>query len=205
MNKVLIIDYGMGNIDSMCRAIEDCGGDVIVSNKKDDFELATHIILPGVGSFSIAMENLSKYGLIEVIKEQALIKKIPFLGVCLGMQLLATKGYEGGETNGLGLIEGEVVIFNSKSNEYRIPHIGWNEVHFTRDNILFTDIPDGKDFYFVHSYHFKCKNKNDILAYTPYCENFVSVVNKENIFGTQFHPEKSQRVGFELLKNFLSI
>lgn len=205
MKKVTIIDYGICNIDSIVRAVEKCGGNVTVSYKTTDLEKATHIILPGVGSYSVAMQNLSKLGLIKVIKEQTLKHKIPFLGICLGMQLLASKGYEGGETKGLDLIQGEIVMLKPDNLQTRIPHVGWNEVIFKQKSPLFKNIESGKDFYFVHSYHFKCKHNEDILAFTPYCGSFVSVVGRENIFGTQFHPEKSQRVGFEFLKNFLTL
>ena len=205
MSTVAIVDYGMGNIDSIVRAIEESGGSVLVSNNPVDFETATHIILPGVGSFSAAMESLSKLKLINVLKEQVTKYKIPFLGVCLGMQLLATKGHEGGDHDGLDLIKGEVVLLKPQDLQQRIPHIGWNEVIFAKQSPLFNNIETGKDFYFVHSYHYKCKHEQDILAYTPYCGKFVSVIGRENIFGTQFHPEKSQRVGFELLKNFLQM
>ncbi len=205
MKKVLIIDYNMGNIDSISRAIEECGGEPIVSNSYSDFESASLIILPGVGSFSTAIKNIEKYGLKPIIIEQVLNNNKPILGICLGMQLLATKGYEGGETEGIGLIEGEVVMLKSDDPTIRIPHVGWNEVIFNKPSPLTNNLKSGRDFYFVHSYNFVCKNKEDILAYTPYCGKFVSIIGHGNVYGVQFHPEKSQLAGFGILKNFLEL
>lgn len=205
MKKVLITDYGMGNIDSVARAVQECGGVPLISNKAEDFEKAHYIILPGVGSFATGMNHLFNSGLHEILSEQVINKGIPFLGICLGMQLLATKGWEGGETQGLGWIAGEVKRLEPDTPDIRIPHVGWNEVIFDKPSPLFQGIPSGKDFYFVHSYHFLCQNSQEAIAYTPYCGKFVSAVNKDNIFGVQFHPEKSQRLGFHVLKNFLSL
>lgn len=205
MKEVIIVDYEMGNIDSIARAIEECGGTPVISNQKSDFKQASHIILPGVGAFNKAMENIMKYDLNSILTVQVIQKKKPLLGICLGMQILASKGYEGGETNGLGFIEGEVIRLISDSKNTTIPHIGWNEVHFKDTSQLFTNLDSGLDFYFVHSFHFKCRNDEHVLASTPYCGKFTSVIQKDNVFGVQFHPEKSQRVGFQILKNFLSI
>ncbi|KKN46137.1 hypothetical protein LCGC14_0676080 [marine sediment metagenome] len=205
MKKVLIIDYDMGNIDSISRAIEECGSEPIVSNSYSDFEQASLIILPGVGSFATALKNIEKYGLKPIIIEQVLEKNKPLLGICLGMQILATKGYEGGETEGIGLIEGKVVLLKPDDPQTRIPHVGWNDVIFNKSSPLFYNLKSGRDFYFVHSYNFVCKNEDDILAYTPYCGKFVSVVGHGNVYGVQFHPEKSQFAGFEILKNFLEL
>lgn len=205
MKAVAIIDYGMCNLDSVARAIEECGGNSLVTNNKHDLEIATHIILPGVGAFPDAMSQIRKHSLLAIIREQVLDNQIPFLGICLGMQLMATNGTEGEETQGLGLIEGTVTRLEPDSHDIRIPHIGWNEVHFVRDSPLFQKISSGKDFYFVHSYHFSCRHEEDVIAQTPYCGSFVSAISKGHIFGTQFHPEKSQKLGFQVLRNFLSI
>lgn len=150
------------------------------------------------------MQNIKKLRLDEILAEQVLINKIPFLGICLGMQLLAIKGWEGGENKGLGWIEGEVIRLKSGQPNVRIPHVGWNEVNFEQSSSLFANLSSGKDFYFVHSYHFQCSQEKNIIASTPYCGKFVSAVSKDNIFGVQFHPEKSQRLGFQMIKNFLS-
>lgn len=202
---VLIIDYGMSNLGSIIRALEECDGDVIVSDNPNDLKFAERIILPGVGSFGDGMKNLSKKGWIGKIKKETLNNNIPLLDICLGMQLLANKGYEGGEYEGLGLIPGEVKKFQPDFKKERIPHIGWNEIHKVNSNKLLEDIADNSDFYFVHSYYFEVKNIENILAWTPYCGRFCSVVNSGNVYGTQFHPEKSIPAGFKLLKNFLNL
>ena len=203
MSKVAIVDYGMGNLDSVFRAAEICGGNPCIANKNSDFESVTHIILPGVGSFFSGMENLRKRKLDKVLEDFVIKKGIPFLGICLGMQLLAKKGWEEKESAGLGFVDGEVKRFDSDID--RIPHVGWNEVDFVRNSALFGSIPDGKDFYFVHSYHFICNDSEDVIARTSYCGSFVSAIEKDNIFGVQFHPEKSQHYGLELIKNFFNI
>ena len=205
MKTVAIIDYGMCNLDSVARAVEECGGTPLVTNNIHDLEIATQIILPGVGAFPDAMSQLTKLSMDTAIREQVLDNNIPFLGICLGMQVMATKGTEDAETEGLGLIEGTVKRLKPESHDTRIPHIGWNEVHSVRNSPLFEGISTGKDFYFVHSYHFCCSDENNIIAWTPYCGGFTSAISKGNIFGTQFHPEKSQKVGFQVLKNFISI
>ena len=205
MKSVTIIDYDMSNIDSVARAIQDCGGQPTITNKEEIIKNADKIILPGVGSFYDAMTNLKKYNLDKILYEQVIEEQIPFLGICLGMQLLATKGYEVDTTNGLGWIDGEVKLFKPLDKSTRIPHIGWNNVTYKKKSLLFENVPSGKDFYFVHSFHFVPKHVDEIIATTPYCGEFVSAIEKDNIFGVQFHPEKSQKVGFAILKNFLSI
>ena len=205
MKTIAIVDYGLCNLDSVTRAVEECGGTPLVTNRARDLETATHIILPGVGAFPDAMNQIRQLSLDTALQEQVLDNQIPFLGICLGMQLMATKGWEGGETEGLGLIEGEVKRLEPDTPNTHIPHIGWNEVHYVRDNPLFQGVPSGKDFYFVHSYHFCCCREEEIIARTPYCGWFVSAIYRSHIFGTQFHPEKSQKLGFQVLKNFLSI
>ena len=205
MNKVVIVDYGMCNLDSIARAVEECGGSPAVSGNPQDLNSATHIILPGVGAFAEAMRNLGAGKLAGALREQALGSHIPLLGICLGMQLLASKGYEGGETEGLDLIRGEVRKLEPFGEDRRIPHIGWNEVRFDRESPLFEGLESGKDFYFVHSYHFVCEDRADAAAHTPYARGFVSVVSRDLVFGTQFHPEKSQDRGFQILRNFLRL
>jgi glutamine amidotransferase len=205
LKTVAIIDYDMGNLDSVASAVEVCGGTPVVTRQAKDFEVATHIILPGVGSFPEGMNKIRTYSLLEILNEQVMGNKIPFLGICLGMQLLATKGFEGDETEGFGWIDGEVLRLEPPTPDFRIPHIGWNEVSFTAPGPLFKDVPSGKDFYFVHSYHLVCRNSRDVLATTPYCGNFISAVGRDNIYGVQFHPEKSQRLGLQVIKNFLEL
>ncbi len=204
MSTVAIIDYKLCNVHSVKAAVEKCGFTAVITDQKNDIEDAAHIILPGVGSFADAMSNLRKEGLVEVIRTQ--VKKgVPFLGICLGMQLMASHGEEGGDTEGLGLIEGNIVRLKATNPKERIPHIGWNEVHIVKESALLRDIPSDRDFYFVHGYHFEVKNKEDVIATTPYCGSSVSVIGHDNVFGTQFHPEKSQKLGLQLLKNFLTL
>ena len=205
MKTVAIVDYGMGNVDSVARAVQECGAKAVVTADRDELESADSLILPGVGAFKDGMKHLRDRGLPDLLREQAINKRIPFLGICLGMQLMAKRGIESGDTEGLGWLDAVVVRLKSKGPDERIPHIGWNEVHPSRPSPLFTDIPNGKDFYFVHSYHLACKDKPAVLADTPYCGGFISAVAKDNLFGVQFHPEKSQKPGFQLLKNFLSL
>lgn len=205
MTNTLVVDYGMGNLGSVRRALEECGSGVFVSDNPADCDQADHIILPGVGAFADGMASLKSRGWIESLRTAVLENTIPLLGICLGMHLLADKGFEGGETAGLGLIPGEVRRLTADSPETRIPHVGWNEVQHSCVHPLFTDIPSGADFYFVHSYHFASDNVEDALATTPYCGAFTSVIARGSAYGTQFHPEKSSRYGFQLIRNFLSI
>jgi len=205
MKTVAIVDYGMCNLDSVRRAVEECGGNPVVTDLTEEIEAATHIILPGVGSFRDGMWNLKQRSLDSVLREQVVGRQIPFLGICLGMQMLATKGWEGGETDGLGWIDGEVRKLEPRGEDRRIPHIGWNEVAITKDSPLFGGMNNGTDFYFVHSYHFQCQREQDVLARSSYCGGFVSAIGRGYVFGVQFHPEKSQRAGFQVLRNFLSL
>jgi glutamine amidotransferase len=205
MNVVAIVDYGMCNLDSVARAVEECGGSPLVTDQPRDLGRANRIILPGVGAFPDAMRNLRERGFPAALEEQVLAKRIPFLGICLGMQLLAAKGHEGGETAGLGWVEGEVRRLEPSGEDRRIPHVGWNQVRTTRPSPLFEGIDPDKDFYFVHSYAVCPANEADVLGRTLYGRGFVSAVELGTIFGVQFHPEKSQRAGFQLLRNFLKV
>ncbi|GAM09650.1 imidazole glycerol phosphate synthase subunit HisH [Geobacter sp. OR-1] len=204
MSKTLIVDYGMGNLGSVRRAFEECGADVFISGNPSDISVADHIVLPGVGAFADGMTALNAAGWVDALRRST-TEMIPLLGICLGMQLLADRGFEGGETEGLGLIPGEVRRLEPDSAETRIPHVGWNEVHPRCANPLFSAIAEGTDFYFVHSYHFIPLTADDIAATTPYCGTFVSALNRGTVFGTQFHPEKSSRAGFQVIRNFLAL
>lgn len=205
MKRVAIIDYGMGNIDSVFRAVEECGGSPVVTCLSADIYDADCIILPGVGSFGEGMQNIRQRRLDDIVGERVLDRGIPLLGICLGMQLLAERGYEFGEHQGLGWIKGDVVRLQADAPNSRIPHVGWNEVYPQQESPLLNGIQSGRDFYFVHSYHFLCAQEINSLATTPYCGGFTSVIGAENIFGVQFHPEKSQKAGFTVLRNFLSL
>ncbi|GEA29289.1 imidazole glycerol phosphate synthase subunit HisH [Clostridium diolis] len=204
--KVYIVDYGMGNLMSVKRAFEECEADeVCICNNPEELFNADRIVLPGVGSFYEGMNNLNSKGWTRIIKQIAKERQIPILGICLGMQLFASKGYEGKEIEGLNLIDGEVKKLIPSNGNERIPHIGWNEIYKFNDSGLFLGIDDGTDFYFVHSYHFIPKNESDIMTKTLYCGEFVSSISNGKIYGVQFHPEKSHKSGFMIIKNFLSI
>jgi glutamine amidotransferase len=200
---VAIVDYGMGNLDSVARAVEECGGRPRVTHDEDEIGTAAAVILPGVGAFARGMASIRERGLDAVLRDGVAERGVPLLGLCLGMHLLAGRGTEGGETEGLDLIPGEVRRFAPGDPSLRVPHVGWNEVEVVRPSPLFAGLPSGKDFYFVHSFHFAPEDARDVVATTRYGGEFVSVVQRENVFGVQFHPEKSQRTGFALLRNFL--
>lgn len=202
---VAVVDYGMCNLDSVRRALEEVGGRVVVTNEAADVESADVIVLPGVGAFPDAMRHVRERDLDKVLEQQVLVEAAPFLGICLGMQLLASVGYEGQETAGLGWIDGAVRRLVATEQDRRIPHAGWNEVHAAEGSPLFAGIPPGSDFYFVHSYHLACDLPSDVAATTPYCGGFTSAVSRDNMHAVQFHPEKSQRNGLRLLQNFLAL
>jgi len=201
---VAVVDYGMANLDSVRRALEVQGATVVVTSDPDDLADADRILLPGVGAFGIAMDNLRERGLDQALTEQVIEQGAPFLGICLGMQLMASSSVEHGEHTGLGWVPGRVVRLEPTAEDPRIPHVGWNEVHPTVDHPLFAGVEPDRDFYFVHSFHFACDDPATSLATTPYTGGFTSVVGIDNAVGVQFHPEKSQQVGQVLLKNFLS-
>ena len=203
MGEVVVVDYGVCNLDSIARAIEECGATPLVSSDPSDLRRGDGIVLPGVGAFSAAMENLKARGFDKGLREELERRPVPLLGICLGMQLLAERSLEGGETQGLGLIEGEVTRLEPTEAEERVPHMGWNEVDPTGPSELFDGIDAGTDFYCVHSYHLRVR-EDHVLARTPYCGGFASAIGRDNLLGVQFHPEKSQRAGFRLLRNFLA-
>jgi glutamine amidotransferase len=205
MNRVAIVDYGLCNIDSVARAVEECGGKPTITSSPEDLHAADRIILPGVGAFPDAMANLRADELDAALHEQVIDEDAPFLGICLGMQLLATVGEEVTPTKGLGFVAATVRRLVPTERDRRIPHIGWNEVHPTDGSRLFTGIEPGTDFYFVHSFHVACDDAEDVAATTPYCGGFTSAVERGNVFGVQFHPEKSQDAGFHVLRNFLAV
>lgn len=202
--KIAIIDYKINNLASIARAFEECKADFFLCDNPSDLKSVTHIVLPGIGAFAKGMKNLREMNFEESIKHAALHDKIPILGVCLGMQLLAERGDEGGASKGLGLIDGQVKLLEPKNKKEKVPHIGWNEIHIKKNSPIFNNIPDLSDFYFVHSYFLETKKEN-ILATTPYCGEFPAVIEKNNIFGAQFHPEKSQIRGLQIIKNFIEL
>ena len=199
--KITIVDYGMGNIYSLQSALKFLGYDSICSNKSEDIINADKIILPGVGSFKIAMDNIIKLKIDKSIKIAVKEHNIPILGICLGMQLLGVSSTEDGFSKGLNLFEGKVTKFTDQS--VKIPHVGFNNVYYPDNSTLYKGIKMNSDFYFVHSYKMKT-NKIKGIGYTSNGENFVASFEQGNIFGTQFHPEKSQTNGLLLLKNFIT-
>lgn len=201
--EVAIVDYGMGNIRSLAVALRECGREPLVTADPQALAGASAIILPGVGSFAMGIERLHETGLVDCLTELVLGDGKPLLGICLGMHLLAEWGTEGGDQRGLGWIPGRVAALRGGDPTVRIPHMGWNEVEFTRPSALFKGVASAADFYFVHSYHLVPADPSTELARTPYAGGFVSAVGRANIFGVQFHPEKSQRLGLRVLQNFL--
>lgn len=199
----MIIDYGMGNVGSVAAAIEYLEGNYFISNKKEDFTKASAFILPGVGAFGAAMDNLKTLDLIKSLNEQVLVNKKPFFGICLGMQILAKDSTELGFHNGLGWIDGHVLTFPSDKG-LRVPHVGWNNVRVRRGMPFFERIDAEANFYFDHSYYLQCSE--DVTAATfEYGNTYVAAIQRDNIFATQFHPEKSQRNGLKMLRNFLNV
>lgn len=199
---VVIIDYEMGNKQSVMNAFESLGASVAISNKPEVIRQATQLVLPGVGAFGDGMKKLQASGLVSLLTEEVLARKKPFLGICLGMQLLATAGTEHGHHQGLGWIPGLVDPIPIRA-ELRIPHVGWNSVRVQKNSPLLEGLETEPNFYFLHSYYFQPEMKDDIAATCHYSLEFAAVLQRENIFATQFHPEKSQKDGLKLLENFL--
>ena len=198
-DKIVIIDYGMGNLRSVQKAFEHVGYDAIITRDHDHIRDASKIVLPGVGAFKDAMHNLYALGLIDLLNKEILEKKKLFLGICLGMQLIATKSYEFGETQGLGWLDAEITRF--KDTGLKIPHVGWNNVSLVNPSPLFEQIPNNSDFYFVHSYYFDA-DRTYATGMCNYGVEFIASVQRENIFAAQFHPEKSQTHGLKIIENF---
>eukprot|EP01156_Anaeramoeba_ignava_P015410 Anaeramoba_ignava/a613223_27.p2 GENE.a613223_27~~a613223_27.p2 ORF type:complete len:204 (-),score=40.86 a613223_27:261-872(-) len=199
---IAIIDYGVGNIKAFSNIYKQLNIPFKVVKNIDDFENVTKIILPGVGSFDHAMTSLQNSGMREKLDELVLQKKLPVIGICVGMQMLA-KTSEEGVLKGLGWIDGVVKKFEkSKIKDAPLPHMGWNTLNIKKENKIFGNLEEYPRYYFLHSYYFECKNKEDIIATANYGEEFQCMVNHENIYGIQCHPEKSHHNGIQLLKNF---
>ena len=202
---IAVIDYGMGNLRSVQKALEVSGAKTIVTSKPADLERAERIVFPGVGSFGAAMSELRRLKLVEPIKE-AIARGKPFLGLCLGLQLLFERSDEAPGVKGLGVLKGEVKKFKIKG--HKVPHMGWNNIKLKIQNSklkILKDVPDGAYMYFVHSYYVKPKDRSVILTTTDYGGKFVSGICKYNIYGLQFHPEKSQELGLKIMKNFINL
>ena len=202
---ITIIDYKAGNVRSIQNMLKKIGYKSIISSKIEDIENADKLILPGVGAFDYGMEQLENSGLIPILNKKVLEDKTPILGICLGMQLF-TKGSEEGKKKGLAWFNAETVAFNKNKlpKNHKIPHMGWNEIDYNKNSRLLQNIHEiPPRFYFVHSYHIKTNKQNDILAKTNYGYEFTVGLEKENIVGVQFHPEKSHKFGMQIFKNFV--
>ena len=203
---ITIINYNAGNIKSIQNMLKRIGAKSCISSDATEIEQAEKLILPGVGHFDYGMRNLQESGLIGVLNKKVVVDKVPLLGICLGAQLLGNKSEEG-IIPGLGWIDMEVVKFdeNKLPKNLKIPHMSWNEIIIKKQSELLAGLNNESRFYFVHSYHMKCNDENDVLTNTNYGYEFTSAVEKENIFGVQFHPEKSHKFGMRLLENFVNI
>jgi len=195
---IAIIDYDMGNLRSVQKGFEAIGAKAIITRNPNEILLADGVVLPGVGAYKVCMDNLASYKLIEPIKDFIKTGK-PFLGICLGLQLLFDESVEFGKTKGLGIIQGKVLRF--PENKMKVPHMGWNSAKFKKHSSLLDGVTDGADFYFVHSFYVS-PDEDVAVTLTDYGLPFVSAIEKDNIFATQFHPEKSQSEGLKILKNF---
>ena len=198
---IAVVDYGMGNIWSVRNALAEIGASSLVVSKPEELKQASKIILPGVGAFEDAMKLLRDSGLQEALNDRV-TGGIPVLGVCLGMQLMCKSSEEGGQHEGLGWVDAKVKPMPKKQG-LKIPHMGWNSVEITRDHKLVEDVQSGTDFYFVHSYHVVCEDFKDVLATACHGIEFTSMFARGNLFASQFHPEKSQRGGLCIMRNFV--
>jgi glutamine amidotransferase len=199
--NITIIKYGMGNVASVEKSLRKLGYKPILTDDRTVIQESDFIVLPGVGSFQKGMENLRSSGLADLLTEEVVVKKKPFLGICLGMQLLASYGTEPNNVAGLGWINGEVEIIETSKN-LRIPHLGWNNVYSSVNAPDYRQF-DGKDFYFIHSYHFRVENKENVVLWVDYDNPIVAAIQSENIHAFQFHPEKSQEAGILLLRKII--
>lgn len=201
---IVIIDYGMGNLRSVQKAFERIGIQAKISGHLDEILSADKLVLPGVGHFEQGMKNIKSRGLLEVLNTAVLKNKIPIIGICLGMQLM-TEFSEEGNCNGFGWIKGKTRKFLFKDNSLKIPHMGWNTLSILKNDSIFKQISSDSFFYFVHSFYISCDNNDNILARSTYGFDFVSSFENENIFGCQFHPEKSHDNGLHIIKNFANL
>lgn len=200
---IAIIDYGAGNLQSVKKAFDFIGAESVITDNPEIINACDRILLPGVGSFGDAMDSMHKSGLVETVKQNALSGK-PFLGICLGLQLLFEESEESPGVKGLGIFKGKIKKFSSDMG-LKIPHIGWNSLEIKQKDTLFKNVPENSYVYFVHSYYLHAEDENDVATVTNYGIDFHSAVGKNNVFATQFHPEKSGDVGLQILKNFASM
>ena len=199
---VTIIDYGMGNLGSISNMFRRIGVECEITGDKNKIATATKVLLPGVGAFDAAMERINSSGLKNLLDKKALVEKVPVLGICLGMQLL-TDSSEEGQLPGLGWVKAKTTKFSfDKQTKLKVPHMGWSRVYEKNPSPITSDLPDEPRFYFVHSYYVKAADEQLVVATTTHGIEFHSIIQKENIFGAQFHPEKSHKFGMKLLENF---
>ena len=207
--NVTIVDYNSGNISSVINSFKEVAKEKIkieVTSNLDKIKSSDKIVLPGQGSFKSCVDALNNIdGLVDTLNEFTIINKKPLLGICVGLQMFADVGYEEIETKGLGWITGRVSKIDNQNRKFKLPHIGWNELNIVKDSRIFKDIKDKSHMYFVHSYEFIPKDKDVISSTTNYSSNIVCSIEKENIFGTQFHPEKSDKLGLKMIENFLNL
>ena len=207
--NVVIVDYNSGNISSVINSFKEVAKDKVnieVTSDLNKIKSSDKVVLPGQGSFKSCVDALNKIdGLSSTLNEFAISLKKPLLGICVGLQMFADIGYEETETKGLGWVSGKVSKIDNQNGKYKLPHIGWNQIKIIKDSKIFKDIENKSHMYFVHSYEFIPNDKNVISATTDYSSNIVCSIEKENIFGTQFHPEKSDKIGLKIIKNFLDL
>ena len=207
--KVTIVDYKSGNISSVINSFKEVAQDKVnieVTSDLNKIKLSDKVVLPGQGSFKSCVDALNKIeGLTDILNEFVINNKKPLLGICVGLQMFADIGYEETETKGLGWISGKVSKIDNQNGKFKLPHIGWNQIKIVKKSKIFQNIEDNSHMYFVHSYEFVPEDKNVISATTDYSSNIVCSVEKENIFGTQFHPEKSDKMGLKIIDNFIKL
>ena len=207
--NVTIVDYKSGNISSVINSFKEVAQNKVkieVTSDVSKIKSTDKVVLPGQGSFKNCVDALQSIkGLVDCLNEFVMNKKKPLLGICVGLQMFADVGYEESETKGLGWIPGKVTKINNRDGKYKLPHIGWNEINIVKDSKIFKNIKDKSHMYFVHSYEFVPNNQNSISATTEYSSKHVCAIEKENIFGTQFHPEKSDKLGLQIIDNFMRL
>ena len=207
--NVTIVDYNSGNISSVINSFQEVAKDKVntkVTSDLNKIKLSDKLVLPGQGSFKSCIEALNDIeGLVETLNEFTVTNKKPLIGICVGLQMFADVGYEEIETKGLGWISGTVSKINNQNGKYKLPHIGWNQIEIVKQSKIFENIENNSHMYFVHSYEFIPENKDVISATTDYSSKIVCAVEKENIFGTQFHPEKSDKIGLKIIDNFINL
>ena len=207
--NVIIVDYNSGNISSVINSFREAAKDQVnleVTSDLNKIKSSDKVVLPGQGSFKSCVDALNNInGLVDTLNEFAINDKKPLLGICVGLQMFANVGYEETKTKGLGWVSGKVSKIDNQNGKYKLPHIGWNQINIVKNSKIFKDIENNSHMYFVHSYEFVPEDKDAISATTDYSSNIVCSVEKENIFGTQFHPEKSDKIGLKIIQNFIEL